>query len=258
MNYSQYVSFLQTFAAENNVDASFMNVGIPNIINYAEQRIYKELDLLTTRVRDSSGTLTTGSRNFTVPSEIIVIEGMNVITPAGDQPDSGTRNPLVPTTRDFIDAVYPNSATEAVPEFFAPITQGGTPTYNNSGTLTSTSTSLVIVGPAPDQNYTVEVIGTFRPAPLSATNPTTFLSLYLPDLFMAASMIFTSAYQKNFSAISDNPQMSQSWESNYQKLLKSAYTEEARKKWSGNAWRARYPDPTQPVTPLPPRGQAGG
>jgi hypothetical protein len=234
MNYGDYTAWLTAFAAENNVDAVFMNTAIPRIIDYAEQRIYRELDLLETRVRDISSSTTANSRNFTVPAQIVVVEGVNIATPAGSTPDSGTRNQLTPTTRDFLDAVYPNSSIVGVPKFFAMVEQ-----------------NLMLFGPAADQAYTVEVIGTFRPAPLSSTNSTTFLSLYLPDLFMAASMIFTSGYQKNFSAISDTPAASQTWEAQYQHLLKSAYTEEARKKWTGLAWRSRYPDPTQTITPEP-------
>ena len=67
----------------------------------------------------------------------------------------------------------------------------------------------IIVGPAPGlmtkRKYTIECIGTIRPAPLSPTNTTTYLSLYLPDLFLAASMVFMSAFQKNFSAGSRRP-----------------------------------------------------
>jgi hypothetical protein len=208
----------------------------PSIIDYAEQRIYRELDLLSTIVRDSSATLSANSRNFTLPSgqgRFVTTQGFNVYTPVST---TTTRNQLIPTTRDYLDATWPSEAastTPSVPVNFAMITD-----------------QTIIVGPPPDAAYTIEVIGTIRPAPLSATNTVTFLSQYLPDLFFAASMVFGSGYQKNFGAQSDDPRMSASWESQYQLLKESAMVEELRKKWQSTAWSSMSP------TPLanPPRG----
>jgi hypothetical protein len=76
---------------------------------------------------------------------------------------------------------------------------------------------------------------------LSATNTTTFISLYLPDLFIMASMVYVSAYQRNFGRQSDDPQMAQSYEMQYQTLLKSADLEENRKKFEAAAWSSQEP-----------------
>jgi hypothetical protein len=101
----------------------------------------------------------------------------------------------------------------------------------------------VIVGPWPDANYMVEVIGTVRPTPLSASNTTTYLTLYLPDLFVAASMIFAAGYQQNFGSQADNPQQAQSWSAQYDKLFPSANIEEMRKKYASQAWGSLQPTP---------------
>ena len=104
-----------------------------------------------------------------------------------------------------------------------------------------TTQSSVIVGPWPDQSYQAEISGTIRPAPMSLGNPTTLLSQYFPDLWMAGLMIFGAAYQQNFGASSDNPQMAQSWENHYQTLIKSAAVEEARKKFTSQGWSDKQP-----------------
>jgi hypothetical protein len=78
---------------------------------------------------------------------------------------------------------------------------------------------------------------------LSATNTTTFISLYLPDVFIMASMIYISAYQRNFGRMSDDPQMAQSYEAQYQTLLKGAVVEEARKKFESSGWTSQSPSP---------------
>ena len=100
-----------------------------------------------------------------------------------------------------------------------------------------------LVGPYPDDNYTVELIGTYRPASLSATNPTTFISLNLPDIMIMASMVYISAYQRNFGRMNDDPQMAISYESQYQTLLKGAMVEEARKKFEAAGWSSQSPSP---------------
>ena len=224
LNYTTYVNSLCNIMVVTSTTAQFQTV-LPNIIDYAEQRMYRELDLLQTVVRNSTTSLTTGSRNFTLPSNgsngnFITVQGINVITPyTTTNPDLGQRNQLAPTSRDFLDTVWNSASGAALPQYFAMIDQFD-----------------IVVGPWPDQSYTVEVIGTIRPQPLSQTNPNTFLTQYLPDAFLAASMIFASGYQRDFGGQADNPQQAQSWENQYTLLMQSANAEELRKKFSGPEW----------------------
>jgi hypothetical protein len=75
---------------------------------------------------------------------------------------------------------------------------------------------------------------------MSSTNPTTFISINLPDLFVMASMIYISAYQRNFSsAMGNDPQMPVTYETQYQTLLRNAITEENRKKFEAAAWSSQ-------------------
>jgi hypothetical protein len=112
----------------------------------------------------------------------------------------------------------------------------------------TTQTSL-IVGPWPDALYQAEVVGTIHPASLSPTNTTTILTQYLPDLFLAASMVFGAAYLQNYGAAQavDNPGMGITWESHYQALKQSAAVEEARKKFNAEGWSSKQP--SQIATP---------
>jgi hypothetical protein len=103
--------------------------------------------------------------------------------------------------------------------------------------------NLFLVGPYPDQPYYVEIVGTYRPDSLSSSNQTTFISLYLPDLFIMASMVYVSGYQRNFGRQSDDPAMAQSYENQYQTLLKGAAVEEARKKFEASGWTSQSPAP---------------
>jgi hypothetical protein len=63
-----------------------------------------------------------------------------------------------------------------------------------------------------------------------------------------ASMIYISAYQRNFGRANDDPQMAITYESQYQALLKSALTEENRKKFEAAAWSSQSPSTTATPT----------
>jgi hypothetical protein len=170
---------------------------------------------------------------LTIPEGTIVVsEQFNVITPSGQtNPDSGTRNPLLPATKEFLDAVYGSPTPAGLPKYFTP--------FNDN---------LFLVGPFPDQEYFVEIVGTYRPPSLSETNTTTFISNYLPDVFLMASMVYVSGYQRNFGRQSDDPAMSQSYESQYQTLLRGAAIEEARKKFEATGWTSQSPSPVATPT----------
>lgn len=226
MDYQDYVNTVANIALVNPIDAAFQ-AAIPTMINYAEMRIYRELNLLETVTRNDSNTLTSNSRTFTVPAEFVVVEGMNVITPeTAPSADAGVRNPLTLVTREYLDNIWPSSAGVAVPRVVAQINQ-----------------STYVVGPPPDAGYRVEVIGTIRPTPLSPTNTETFLTRHLQDLLIAASMVWVTGYQRNFGAQGNDPQYASSWEGQYQIAFKSANVEELRKKWSADAWTPKQPNP---------------
>jgi hypothetical protein len=229
VNYTTYTSQIANITAISSNDANFQTM-LPGMIDYAEQRMYRETDLLATRVTDSTGNLTTGNRTFTLPTDVgtyLVIEEANVISPATATSSTGTRIPLVNTSRSFIDLCYPSNVTaQGVPEFFA-----------------MKDNATILVGPSPNSSYIMEIRGTQRPTPLSAANSSTILTQMLPDAFIAASMVFAAGYMRDFGAQSDNPQMAQSWETQYKTLIQSANVEELRKKYQSQAWTNQLPNP---------------
>lgn len=231
LDYDTYKSQLANLMVVPSTDSNFTTF-LPGCITYAEQRIYRELDLLYTQITDASteSITSSGNRNFTLPTTngtFITVDYLNVITPAGTQSSVGTRVPLTPVSPNYIDMVYPSGqTTTSTPEYFA-----------------RRSDTDVVFGPPPDAAYYVEVVGVQRPAALSSANSSTILTQYVPDLFMAASMVFASAYMRDFGAQADNAQMSQSWELQYQTLMKSAAVEQARAKFESEGWTSESPSP---------------
>jgi hypothetical protein len=228
--YATFSAALATLGAASSVtEPGFVSI-LPSVIDYAEQRIYRELDLLTTVSTDTSTAFQPHNRLLTLPIVggaplFITLQSVNAILPSGStDPSISTRSPLYPASRDYLDIVYPSGFTANVPMYFAMLTD-----------------RTIVVGPWPDQLYTAELIGTIRPTPLSASNATTFLTLELPDLFMAASMVFFSGYQRNFGSQADDPRAAMSWETQFQTLKASAEVEEARRKYQSSAWSSYSP-----------------
>lgn len=228
LTYNSFVTDLANLIVVPVTDPGYITA-LPNIIDDAEQRIYRELDLIDTIIR-ASGPLVANNRNFTLPSTLgtfVVVEQMNAITPAGTtDPEQGARNPLLPVSKEYLDATWPSVAGAAVPSLMAPLTS-----------------QSWLLGPWPDAPYTLEIVGTIRPAPLSASNQTTLLTTYLPDVFLSAALVFAAGYQMNFSAAGDNPQAGVTWESHVAKLLDSAKVEAFRQKFGSQGWSSKEPDP---------------
>lgn len=211
--YSTFVDALASLLTVDSTDADFV-AQLPTIIQNAELRCYRDLDLVSTSVA-VNGTMTANSRYFTLPAtsgHIIVVDAINVLDA------SSKRHALRPVSRDVIDFAWPSDtapAASTIPVMMARVDD-----------------TRVLVGPAPGASWTAEVVGTVRPDPLSSTNTTTFLSTYIPDIFIVAAMVVaTGGLLKNYGSQADDPRSAVSWESQYQTLLASAKTEELRKQW---------------------------
>ena len=213
--YSTYVTALSSALEVDPADTDFI-AQLPQIIDTAEQICYRELDLLASIVTVTSA-LTANSRFFTLPTSsgggaihFLVVDAINVFDAAN------MRHPLTPITREGIDFMWPSETALTatwMPGLFARI-----------------SDTQLIVGGSPGIAWNCEVIGTIRPAPLSVSNTSTYLSNYLSDLFFCASMVAAAGtLLKNYGAQADSSGQAMSWEAQYQQRLASAKREELRK-----------------------------
>jgi hypothetical protein len=246
LTYNQYVTQLAQLAVvpltnpvTNPVttqDPNF-NAIIPATIDYAELRIQRDLDLLSTvtsNVTLGVPIVTTANQStisFT-QGTFVTVQNVNVITPEGTVvPDNGYRNAAIPVSKEYLQFAWPSNSNANVPEYFAMIDD-----------------RTISLGPWPDKVYSVEIVGTARMKSLGPTDTSTqatsnFISLYLPDLLLMASMIYISGYQRNFGRLNDDPQMAQTYESQYQALLKGSTVEEYRKKFAASAWTSTSTSP---------------
>ena len=161
MNFADNLTFLANYAgqAAYATDPNFL-AQLPIIIRSGEQRILRDMDLLSTRVTQT-GALTLGSRVFTLPSNGTAAT-FNVVETVRLKMDRNgllvgtqfTQPALLPVSVEYLDAVFPDDhpvGAPSIPEFWAPYAD-----------------NQIIVGRSPGQAYPVVVYGTQDPAPLSA------------------------------------------------------------------------------------------
>jgi hypothetical protein len=229
---TSYITQISDMAVVEPTNTVFLEI-LPQMITYAENRIYRDIDLLSTQV-GRNYTCQIGNGILSIPTgDYITVQTVSVNT-------SGTSyKPLLPVTREYIRNIFNDPSVTGVPKVFA-MYGGDLATYGQTS-------DYIELGPAPAAAYTMLVSGTVRPPSMSATNLTTFVSTYLPDLLIMASMIYISAYQRNFGRANDDPQMAVTYESQYNALLKGAIVEEARKKFQAAGWTAY--SPSQVATP---------
>lgn len=243
LTYNGYVTQVATMAVINTTtdggvvigaDAAF-NAIIPQMLNYAELRIQRDMDFLQSQT----------SKTYTLSANTnqINISVNDFVTMQTFQIDiDGTTKTLLPITKEYLQYVYSSPSKTGVPRFFA---------VNGGDSLTSGNTYTNIgVGPYADEDYPVTITGTSRmetlynsATTLLADTATTFISTNFPDLLLMASMVYISAYQRNFGRQSDDPAMAQSYENQYKVLLGAAGVEEYRKSFEASAWSSMQPSP---------------
>lgn len=234
MNYTEYVQQIATMAVIPVADPNYTII-IPQMINYAELRMQRDLDFLSTQTSNTSYSCTAGNNTLTIPtSSFVTLQTIEVTN------GSGVSTPLLPVAKEYIQNVWGSGSTQGIPVIFA--------VYGGDSATAGETSQNIILGPTPDSAYALRLTGTIRSTPLSATNTSTFISVYLPDLFIMASMIYISAYQRNFGRINDDPAMAQTYESQYQALKASALLEENRKKFQASAWTSYSPSPAASPT----------
>jgi len=224
---------LQTVSGVVSTTEPNFNTLIPQMLNYAELRIQRDVDLLPT-VTGNTYTLPIGTNMLSIsPTDFVTIQTVSAVV-------NSVPTPVLPTTKEFIQNVYGSTAQQGPPEVFA--------MYGGDQATGGNTSNILLFGPYSDSSYVLNVTGTQRMPSLAfnavdplASTATTFISANLPDLLIMAAMIFVSGYQRNFGRQSDDPQMAVSYESQYQSLLKGAIIEEYRKKFQASAWSSQSP-----------------
>lgn len=247
LSYNAYVQQLGVLAIEQTSETagvySFVSAPLqtllPQALNYAELRIQRDLDFLQAR-SSNDYTLTSGNNLFSVPiNDFLILETLELLQKSGSTVVNSC--PLTPVSREFIQNCYSGMSQSGTPKYFA--------MYGDTFGDGANTNINVLLGPPPNYAFPIRVTGLIRLPTLAqyatdgpADSTYTYISQFLPDLLLMASMIYISAYQRDFSSTSDDPAMGQTYEKQYQALRLGAISEENRKHFQGSAWSS-YPTP---------------
>lgn len=206
---------------------------VPQILNYAEQRISRDLDMLASQTSNIY-TLTAGANVFSLPvNDFQVVQTLEIVTLYQGTVVNST--PLTPVSKEFIQNCYGGMLSANTPRYFA--------MYGDNFGSEQDSATNILFGPAPNYAYSLRVTGTACPPSLYqnatagvADTAYTYISQWYPDLLILASMIYVSAFQRQFSSASDDTEMAMTYEKQYQALRLGAVPMENRRKAMGSGW----------------------
>lgn len=145
MTYSELVSAITSYT--QNYETEFLE-SLPVFVQQAEKRIYNSVQIPALR-RNQTGVLVGGNKYLSAPSDFLsvfslaVIEGYNTGTP--------TYTYLLNKDVNFIREAYPTPSDTGVPRYYALFGATTTPGLQITNELS------FILGPTPDQAYSVEM-----------------------------------------------------------------------------------------------------
>ena len=170
MTYDELVTNIRNYT---EVDANvFSNSVINTFITMAENRILRDIDLDVFK-KEVTGTMTTGNKFLSAPTDILTHRYM-ILTPAnGDQIFLQFRD------TSFMKEYWADGADTGTPKFYSVWDQ-----------------NTFYVAPTPNANFSVELGYIYRPAQLSSTNTTTWVSNNAPEALLYACLIQAYSYTK--------------------------------------------------------------
>jgi hypothetical protein len=170
MTYDELVTNIRNYT---EVDANvFSNSVINTFITMAENRILRDIDLDVFKL-EVTGNLSANNRFLTAPTDILTHRYMLLTSPTGDQIFLDFRD------TSFMKEYWPDGTQTGVPKYYGVWDQ-----------------NTFYVAPTPSLAYTVELGYVYRPAQLSATNPTTWVSTNAPEALLYACLIQAYSYTK--------------------------------------------------------------
>jgi len=193
MNYQQLQNAIRSYA---EIDSNGLNdTDIATVVQNAENRIYRELNIDAFRLYASAITVT-GVSTVSVPAGLRNIRYVELID------SSGNVSNLLEKETSFM-AEYnsqPNNTTYwQEPKYWA--------NWDELNWL---------VAPTPNNNYTINIAYYQQPVSITTTsNSTTYVSTYAQDVLLYASLTETYKYLKG------TPDMIQAFEQSYQIAVKS-------------------------------------
>lgn len=174
MNYVQLQQIIQDYA--ENTESLFV-ANIPKFVEQAETRIYNFVNLPALR-KNVTGTMTATNQYLSLPNDWLATYSVAIINAT-----TGAYTYLINKDVNFIREAYPFPSSTGAPKYYALFG----PQYTDVTELS------LIVGPTPDQSYSVELHYFYYPPTIVQGQITTLNSLvagslYTPGIYSEVSL----------------------------------------------------------------------
>jgi hypothetical protein len=170
MNYNQLVTNIRNYT---DVDANVLSEAvIDTFILMTENRILREVDLDIFK-KEVSGNVTPNNRFLATPADILTHRYLMVRDPEGNQTFLEFRD------TSFMKEYWPDASVTGQPKYYAVWDQ-----------------DTFYLAPTPNVNYEAQLGYIYKPAPLSATNPTNWISENTPEALMYGCLVQAYSYTK--------------------------------------------------------------
>jgi hypothetical protein len=176
MNYTQLSANIQAYT--ENTESNFV-AEIPVFVQQAEQRIYNSMQFPSIR-KNVTGLVNSTTPYLACPSDFLAVYSLAAID------GTGAYEYLLNKDVNFIRQAYPNPNTDkGIPKYYALF-----------GPQSSDVKELTfIVGPTPDDDYTVELHYYYYP-PSITTNQTSWLGDNFDSVLLYGSLVEAYTYMK--------------------------------------------------------------
>jgi hypothetical protein len=179
MNYSQLVAEIESYT-ENQ----FQTTDIDTFIQQAEQRIYNSVQFPSIR-KNVTGTTYQDNKYLSAPSDFLAVYSLAVID------DEDNYSYLLNKDVNFIRSAYPSATDTGKPEYYALFG----PTTTNAPSPVITNELSFILGPTPDQAYSVELHYYYYPESI-VTAGTSWLGDNFDSALLYGSLLEAYTYMK--------------------------------------------------------------
>jgi len=183
MNYTELVAAIEAYAENYDTGTGGFVQNIPVFVQQAEQRIYNTVQLPSLR-KNVTGVLTVSNKYLSAPTDYLATYSMAIVQNPGTATESYTY--LLNKDVNFIREAYPTPADTGVPEYYALF--GPQFSYPNELSF--------ILGPTPNNNYTVELHYFYYPQSI-VTAGTTWLGDNFDTVLLYGSLLEAAAYMKS-------------------------------------------------------------
>jgi hypothetical protein len=191
MNYAQLVASIRSYC-ENEFPQTVGNVTstdqINRFIQQAEERIYNSVQFPSLR-KNVVGAMTGGNPYLSSPGDFLAVYSIAVIDPA-----TGAYEYLLNKDVNFIREAFPFPAVSGKPTHYALF---GPTTTNNTNPVITNELSFIL-GPTPNQNYSVELHYYFYPQSITVSSTgTTWLGDNFDTVLFYGALLEAATFMKS-------------------------------------------------------------